>query len=170
MHYSKNCEFSSHGTQILVPPNCFPNHRSFFFFLLHFTSVHSVVLFVTRNSEHYTSAMICVGILGLNLYSHLEIYDKTVQRKIINPSTFFLFVFSRTLLQESDTDNETSAINYYLFLARSREKKEKKRKKKSMPQAAIVWAQISRNQADNQENCLDILSSSSLTNGLSYID
>lgn len=39
-----------------------------------------------------------------------------------------------------------------------------------MPQAAIVWAQISRNQADNQENCLDILSSSSLTNGLSYID
>lgn len=65
-----------------------------FFFLLHFTSVHSVVLFVTRNSEHYTSAMICVGILGLNLYSHLEIYDKTVQRKIINPSTFFVCLFS----------------------------------------------------------------------------
>lgn len=101
--------------------------------------MHSVVLFVTRNSEHYTSAMICVGILGLNLYSHLQIYDKTVQRKIIDPSTFFSFVFSRTLLQERDTDNETSAINYYLFLARSREKKEKK--KKNMPQAAIVWAQ-----------------------------
>lgn len=133
----------------------------FFFFLLHFTRVHSVVLFGTRNSEHYTSAMICAGVLGLNLYSHLQIYDK--KRKSISPSTYF---FSRTLLQGSDTDNETSAINYYLFLARSRGKKEKK----SVSQAAIVWAQISRNQADNRENCLDILSPSSLTNGSSYTE
>lgn len=123
--------------------------------------MHSGVLFVTRTSEHYTSAMICVGVLGLNLHSHFQIYDK--KRKIISPSTFY---FSRTLLQGSDTDNETSAISYYLFLARSRGKKEKR----SMSQAVIVWAPISRNQADNQENCPDILSSSSLTNGLSYID
>lgn len=60
--------------------------------------MHFVVLFVTRNSEHYTSAMICVGVLGLNLYSHLQIYDK--KRKITNPSTFFsLGHFSRKVIQ-----------------------------------------------------------------------
>lgn len=33
--------------------------------------------------------MICIRVLGLSLYSDLQIYDKTVQRYMINPRKFF---------------------------------------------------------------------------------
>ena len=45
-----------------------------------------------------------------------------------------------------------------------------RRERKFISLTATVWAQRNRNQAENQGNSLNILSSSSLSNGLSYTD
>lgn len=78
---------------------------------------------------------------------------------------FFSLSLPRTILQGGDTDNKTKCHQLLFVLGKGW-----RGERKSMSQTAITWAQINRNRAEDQETCLDILSSPSLGNTLADTD